>query len=97
MPKVLPINKSSFHLYIIRLDKSSKHKKVFDYLRDNKILINLHYIPIHLQPYYKKMGFKYGDFPNAEEYYKRAISLPIFPGLTKQQQQDIVKKIKEIL
>ncbi len=97
IPKVLPINKSSFHLYIIRLDKSSKHKKVFDYLRNNKILINLHYIPIHLQPYYKKMGFKSGDFPNAEEYYKRAISLPIFPGLTKQQQQDIVKKIKEIL
>ena len=78
---------SAMHLYVIRLqlDKLERsHLEIFNELR-NDILVNLHYMPIHLQPWYKKMGFRNGDFPNAELYYKEAISIPCFPDLTGDQ------------
>lgn len=84
---------SAFHLYVIRLklDKIQlTHKEVFDDLRANKIAVNLHYIPVHLQPFYRNMGFKYGDFPLSEDYYKDAISLPIYPGLSESNQKKVV-------
>lgn len=56
----------------------------------------MHYIPIHLQPYYKSMGFKAGDFPNAETYYDRAISLPLYVGLTESDQNYVIAKLKEL-
>ena len=58
--------------------------------------MNLHYIPIHTQPYYQKLGFKYGDFPHAENYYKRAISLPIFPTLEKEDQHYVIDTVKAL-
>tara|TARA_Y100000589_G_scaffold175238_1_gene166325 strand:+ start:3677 stop:4888 length:1212 start_codon:yes stop_codon:yes gene_type:complete len=72
---------SAFHLGIIKLNNTSIHKKVFERMRKNGIGIQLHYSPVHLQPYYKKLGFKKGDFPEAEDYASRSFSLPLYPEL----------------
>ena len=74
---------SSFHLYVIKVKNKylSTHKKLFNYLRKNRVNVNLHYIPVHLHPYYRKMGFKTGDFLNSEKHAKSAISIPIYPKL----------------
>jgi UDP-4-amino-4,6-dideoxy-N-acetyl-beta-L-altrosamine transaminase len=95
-----PDTSSARHLYIIRLDTQSvniSHKECFEQLREQGIGINLHYIPVHLQPYYKRFGFKRGDFPQAEQYYKEAISLPLYPGLTEAKQDQVVSTLKKIL
>ena len=89
--------KSAWHLYVVRLDNASKHTSVFNGLRSRGIGVNLHYIPVHLQPYYRKLGFKHGDFRVAEDYYSRAISLPIYPGLGEDEQMHIFKACEEIL
>ena len=96
---ILPIEKeyakSSFHLYVV-LVKNGKKKTRDDlicHLKKNKIFTNIHYKPIHLQPYFKKFGFKKGDFKNAEKYYRRAISLPIHPNLKKTEVTMIIRKI----
>lgn len=91
---------SGLHLYVIRLqlDKISKtHLEVFKGMREAGILVNLHYIPVHLQPYYQEMGFEEGQFPEAEQYYKEAISLPMFPTMTEEQQNQVVSTLKELL
>ena len=88
---------SSFHLYVVRLrldQCASRHRQVFEALRDQEIGVNLHYIPIHTQPYYRGMGFEAGAFPEAERYYLQAISLPLYPGLTFAQQDRIVTALK---
>jgi UDP-4-amino-4,6-dideoxy-N-acetyl-beta-L-altrosamine transaminase len=90
-------NISAWHLYIIRLDDKSKRKAVFDGLRVAGIGVNVHYIPIHTQPYYQQLGFDWGDFPVAEDFYERIISLPMFPELTGEQQQYIADKLAELL
>jgi dTDP-4-amino-4,6-dideoxygalactose transaminase len=64
-------------------------------LREQGIGVNLHYIPVHLQPWYSRMGFKQGDFPEAERYYAEAISLPIFPALTDQQQGHVITALAD--
>tara|TARA_R110002126_G_scaffold10245_61_gene46687 strand:+ start:926 stop:2074 length:1149 start_codon:yes stop_codon:yes gene_type:complete len=89
LPKPDAFNISAWHLYIIRLDDKTKRKAVFDGLRAAGIGVNVHYIPIHTQPYYQQLGFDWGDFPVAEDFYERIISLPIFPELTSEQQQFI--------
>lgn len=76
---------SAFHLYVVRLQLDRigvTHRQVFEALRAKDILVNLHYIPIHTQPYYQKMGFKFGDFPQAEQYYREAISIPMHVNLS---------------
>ncbi len=85
---------SSWHLYIIQVDEKS-HKKVFDSLRGNGIGVNLHYIPINSQPYYRR---KYGSFtlPVSEGYYKKSISLPLYHGMSKQDQNSVVVGVKSI-
>jgi len=91
---------SGFHLYVIRLDLeriSLSHREVFDALREKGVGVNLHYIPVHLQPFYQKSGFKSGDFPEAEFYYRHAISLPLFPTMTIDQQDYIVETLNVIL
>ena len=92
---------SGLHLYVIRLkldDIKATHLEVFNALREANIGVNLHYIPVHLQPYYQKhFGFKVGDFPQAEKYYKEAISLPLYPDLTDEQQDYIVQTLGSIL
>lgn len=91
---------SGLHLYVIRLqlDKISKtHLEVFSGMREAGILVNLHYIPVHLQPYYQEMGFQEGEFPEAEQYYKESVSLPMFPTMTEEQQNRVVSSLKYIL
>ncbi|TMP05568.1 UDP-4-amino-4,6-dideoxy-N-acetyl-beta-L-altrosamine transaminase [Pseudoalteromonas sp. S3178] len=100
LPYQLANTYSGLHLYVIRLklnEISKTHKAVFDELREQGIGVNLHYIPVHLQPYYQKMGFKQGDFPNAESYYSNAISLPMFHGMSYEQQDEVVSKLTRIL
>jgi UDP-4-amino-4,6-dideoxy-N-acetyl-beta-L-altrosamine transaminase len=91
-----PDSYSGRHLYVIRLqlDKIGKtHRQVFEELREQGIGVNLHYIPVHTQPYYQNMGFKQGDFPEAERYYSEAISLPMYQGLTDPQQDEVVRAL----
>lgn len=104
LPITLPIQLkntySGLHLYVIRLqlDKIKlTHKQVFDLLRKNGIGVNLHYIPVHLQPYYKKNGFQIGDFPEAECYYQEAISIPMFHNMTFEQQDKVILELSTIL
>ncbi len=95
-----PDCKSAFHLYVIRLqlDRLNKtHRQVFEELRQAGIMVNLHYIPVHTQPYYQKLGFKQGDFPEAERYYREAISLPMYYGLSDAEQDYVIGKLREIL
>lgn len=91
---------SALHLYPIQieLDKVNKsHKQIFEQLRQSGIGVNLHYIPVHTQPYYQNMGFQIGDFPVAENYYSRAISIPLFHSMTLEQQDEVIRVLKEIL
>ena len=73
------------------------HSQVFENLRKNGLGVNLHYIPVHTQPYYQNMGFEVGDFPNAENYYNRAISIPLFYGMTFDQQDEVVRVLTDVL
>ena len=95
LPFVLDNIKSSFHLYIIRVNDKRKHKTLFDYLRQHGIYVNLHYIPIHFHPYFKKLGFKKGMFPRSEKYYSKAISIPIYPLLRSDEQEYVCEKIQK--
>lgn len=90
-----PDGYSGLHLYPITVDDASRRRETFDRMRAAGVHVNVHYIPVHLQPYYARMGFKAGDFPVAEDYYARAISLPMFPTLTETQQDYVVKTLKE--
>jgi dTDP-4-amino-4,6-dideoxygalactose transaminase len=95
-----PDSYSGLHLYVIRLqlDKINKsHRQVFESLREQGIGVNLHYIPVHTQPYYQAMGFAAEDFPEAVTYYREAISLPMFQGLTNEQQDTVLTSLKMAL
>lgn len=104
LPLVLPWQHaeaySGMHLYVIRLRLSEinkTHRQVFEQLRQQGVGVNLHYIPVHTQPYYARLGFKQGDYPEAEQYYREAISLPIFPTMTSEEQQFVVSRLEEAL
>ena len=90
---------SSVHLVIIRILNITEedHKNIFNEMRKKNIGVQLHYSPIHLQPYYRKLGFKEGDFPNSEKYSKSAMSLPVFEGLEDEQQKYVVKTLLDII
>lgn len=95
-----PDSYSGLHLYVIRLqlDKIEKtHREVFESLRELGIGVNLHYIPVHTQPYYQRMGFQAGDFPHAESYYAEAISLPMFQTMSEGQQDQVIAALREAL
>ena len=77
---------SAWHLYVIQVEN---RRKVYDALRAAGIGVSVHYIPVHLQPHYRKMGFKPGDFPNAEAYYARALTLPLFPRMSDLDQDKV--------
>jgi UDP-4-amino-4,6-dideoxy-N-acetyl-beta-L-altrosamine transaminase len=85
-------NYSSYHLYVVKVDSldSDKHAKLISELRERGIFAHVHYIPIHLQPHYKSLGFKKGDYPNAEHYYQQAVTLPLFPDLTLEEVEQVV-------
>ncbi len=100
VPQQDPRSASSWHLYVIqlRLDEIAlSHRQIFEALRGQGIGVNLHYIPVHTQPFYKARGFNHGDFPNAETYYKRSISIPLFAAMTEAQQADVVTALEQTL
>jgi len=100
LPWQHPDSYSAYHLYVIRLqlDKiNTTHRQVFEALRAKDIMVNLHYIPVHTQPYYQQMGFKQGDYPEAEQYYRETISIPMHPTLTTEEQDFVVRSIKEAM
>jgi len=100
LPQQHPDNYSAYHLYVVRLelDKINKtHRQVFEGLRYAGINVNLHYIPVHIQPYYQTLGFDWGDFPEAERYYNEAISLPLYVELTEVDQDRVIAVLKEVL
>lgn len=92
---------SGQHLYVIRLQldhiSPMTHREVFENLRAQDIGVNLHYIPIHMQPYYLNMGFQKGTCPNAERYYTEAISLPLFPNMSENQQDEVITALSRTL
>jgi UDP-4-amino-4,6-dideoxy-N-acetyl-beta-L-altrosamine transaminase len=94
-----PDSHSAFHLYVIQVADGARmnRRQLFDVLRGAGILVNVHYIPIHLQPFYQSMGFQAGDLPVAEAYYDRAISLPLYAGLSQSDQDFVIQKIKEFV
>jgi len=100
-PLIIPYqhsdNYSAFHLYIIRLKDNKKHKQIFEHLRKNGIGVNLHYIPVHTQPYYQQTGVKFTDLKQTEQYYKDAISLPLYPTMTEQQQDIVISSLHKAL
>ena len=100
LPTVQPENRSAFHLYVVRLKRSAAaktHRQVFEELRQRGVGVNLHYMPVHLQPYYRELGFSSGQYPQAEEHGQSAITLPLYPALTDQQQDQVVRALKEVL
>ena len=100
LPYQNPETNSSWHLYLVRVDfnKVNKTKKqIFAEMKEKGVCLNLHYIPVHTQPYYQNLGFKNGDFPVSEKYYDEVFTLPIYYSLTDEQQDYIVNALKEVL
>jgi UDP-4-amino-4,6-dideoxy-N-acetyl-beta-L-altrosamine transaminase len=91
---------SALHLYPIQIDLnkvSKSREQIFDELRETGVSVNVHYIPIHAQPYYRKLGFKDGEFPNSESYYEAALSLPLYSGMSFQEQDKVVESVIKAL
>jgi len=101
MPVLLPEQRaygySAYHLYVIRMKDQHGRGGVFDTLRAKGVGVNVHYIPVHLQPYYRNTGFSVGDFPVAEQYYDSAISLPLYPSMTGIDQKTVIESVKEAM
>lgn len=95
-----PDSYSGLHLYVVRLklaEISKTHRQVYEMLRENGVLVNVHYIPVYRQPYYEKMGFSKGYCPEAEKYYSDVLTLPMYPSMTIEQQDFVVTVLKQIL
>ena len=91
---------SALHLYPIQIQTDivkNTRKEIFEALRKNDIGVNVHYIPVHTQSYYENIGFKRGDFPNAESYYESAISVPLFHTMTFEQQDQVITALEKVL
>jgi dTDP-4-amino-4,6-dideoxygalactose transaminase len=91
-----PDTRSSFHLYVVRLDASVRDS-AFERLRAAGIGVNLHYIPVPRQPFYRNLGFDPADWPEAERYHSEAITLPLYPGLSEEQQDMVISAVKYVL
>jgi UDP-4-amino-4,6-dideoxy-N-acetyl-beta-L-altrosamine transaminase len=102
IPEINPATSNpAWHIYIIQLNLEKlkvERKEIFEALRAENIGVNVHYIPVHLQPYYqKRFGYRRGDFPKAENYYSRAITLPIFPMMSDKDIDDVIKAVKKVI
>jgi UDP-4-amino-4,6-dideoxy-N-acetyl-beta-L-altrosamine transaminase len=100
LPTILTGNRSAFHLYVVRLnggENPGRHREVFEALRKHGIGVNVHYIPVHLQPYYRELGFRPGQFPQAELHGESAITLPLYAGMSDEQQDRVVSVLQEVL
>ena len=101
LPLTLPYQKadtnSAWHLYVVRLRENrtlSQKNRLFQEMKGQGIALNMHYIPVHLQPYYQKMGFKRGDFPVSEAYYDEAFTLPLYYRLTDEDQVKVADALR---
>src|SRR5262249_5337099 len=95
-----PRTGSSWHLYVVQvaLDRIRKsHRPVFEELREGGVGVNLHYVPVHLQPLYRNLGFKPGHCPEAEKYYRGAITLPMFPRMTDDELNCVIAEVRKVL
>ncbi len=100
LPMQAPETESAWHLYVVRLRRDlvrKSHREVFDAIRAKNIGVNLHYIPIYLQPYYQALGFKKGHCPEAERYYAEAISLPMYSALAPSDQDRVIQALNGAL
>lgn len=97
LPFQSPDARSALHLYPVCLHDASRRKEVFAGLREAGIGVNVHYIPVHLQPYYARLGFSAGDFPRAEAYYAATLSLPMYPTLAEAQQEHVAATLRRLL
>lgn len=101
LPLSLPLaeseGRSALHLYVVQLGTGHNRRSVFEALRARDIGVNVHYIPVHLQPYYAAQGFRPGHCPDAERYYASAISLPIHPGLSEADQDHVIEALRDVL
>jgi UDP-4-amino-4,6-dideoxy-N-acetyl-beta-L-altrosamine transaminase len=105
LPAILPFQPkysySAYHLYILRLKLNEieplTQKMIFEKLHAKGILVNLHYIPVHTHPFYQRLGFKFGDFPNSENYYSQSISIPMYPSLSNTEQSRVIQILKTTL
>lgn len=96
LPVVDPQSQSAWHLYMIELTQHSR-QEIYQQLHAKGIGVNVHYIPIHLQPYYQQLGFKQGDFPVSEFFYQHALTLPLFPSMTDAEQNKVIDTLVEVL
>lgn len=92
-----PAAKSAWHLYVVHCRQTEERERVFDALRAAGVGANVHYIPVHTQPHYQRLGFRQGQFPEAEHYYRGAISLPLFPMMTEAEQDYVVAALRKAL
>lgn len=100
LPTVLPENHSAYHLYVIRLklnEIGKTHREVFEELRQKGVGVNLHYMPVHLQPYYRELGFAEGQSPEAEKHGEEAITLPLYPKMTEDEQDRVIAAVNEVM
>lgn len=97
LPYQDPASRSALHLYPIKINNASYRRTIFEKLRAKNIGVNVHYIPVHIQPYYEALGFKKGDFPEAEKYYASAISLPMYAMLSHEEQMFVANRLREII
>ena len=90
---------SAYHLYIVKLQQDDPlgRRKLYNHLRSRGVGVNVHYIPVHLQPFYRSLGFNPGDFPQAEKYYRNAISIPLYPNLSEDDQDVVVNSLREFM
>jgi dTDP-4-amino-4,6-dideoxygalactose transaminase len=99
-PKVLAECTSAFHLYICRFEFASANisrRQLFESLKQDGVMLNLHYIPIYRHPYYQKLGFSPSNFPHAEQFYAKAFSIPMFVGLNEKDQESVVSQLLNAL
>lgn len=94
LPARRPNVQSGWHLYVIRVKDAARRRPLFDRLRALGLGVQVHYIPVHLQPFYRRQGFEPGMFPNAERFYARALSLPIFPAMSEADQASAIERIR---
>ncbi len=103
LPLVLPQEatwqRSSWHLYVVRVlpEAALGRKALYDALRARGIGVQVHYIPVHTQPYYRRLGFRAGQFPHAEAYYRQTLSLPLYPGMNPESQDRVIQVLRELL
>jgi UDP-4-amino-4,6-dideoxy-N-acetyl-beta-L-altrosamine transaminase len=99
LPTVLAENRSAFHLYVVRLmrDASVTRRRAFDEMRRLGVGVNVHYTPVHLQPYYRALGFSPGEYPEAEAYGASAITLPLYPSMTDAAQTEVIEAVRKVV